>query len=112
VAAALSNPETAYVLLTTKGKPLCHSTMSKQFKWRAKRAGVRVHAAGALVGKENKSRVSTHWARRTVATSLRRKGVDTADVADLLNNSVQVVIEHYAASSTAKQHKVVAQIGY
>jgi hypothetical protein len=50
VAAALTSPESAYVLLTTEGKPLCHSTMSKQFKWRARRAGVRVHAAGAVVG--------------------------------------------------------------
>ena len=112
VAAALTSPETAYVLLTTTGKPLCHSTMSKQFKWRAKRAGVRVHAAGAVVGTENKSRVSTHWARRTVATSLRRKGVDVAEVAELLNDTVQVVIDHYAASSSAKQHKVVSQISY
>jgi integrase len=112
VAAALTNPESAYVLLTTEGKPLCHSTMSKQFKWRAKRAGVRVHAAGAVVGAENKSRVSTHWARRTVATSLRRKGVDVAEVADLLNDTVQVVMDHYAASSTEKQHKVVARISY
>ena len=112
VAAALTSPETAHVLLTTNGKPLCHSTMSKQFKSRANRAGVRRHAAGAIVGKENKSRVSTHWARRTVATSLRRKGVDLAEIADLLNDTVQVVKDHYAGSSTDKQHKVVARISY
>jgi integrase len=112
IAVALTSPETAYVLLTSNGLPLSHSTMSKQFKWRANRAGVRAHAAGALVGRENKSRVSTHWARRTVATSLRRKGVDIAEVADLLNDTVQVVKDHYAGSSTPTQHKVVAKISY
>jgi integrase len=112
VAAALANPETAYVLLTKTGKRLSHSTMSKQFKWRADRAKVRPHAAGAAVSKENKSRVSTHWARRTVATTLRRNNVDVAEVATLLNDTVQVVMDHYAASSSEKQHKVVAKLRY
>jgi tRNA pseudouridine-54 N-methylase len=100
------------VLLTKTGKRLSHSTMSKQFKWRADRAKVRPHAAGAAVSKENKSRVSTHWARRTVATTLRRNNVDVAEVATLLNDTVQVVMDHYAASSSEKQHKVVAKLRY
>jgi integrase len=112
VAEALADPQTAYVLLTKNGKRLSHSTMSKQFKWRAKRAGVRPHSAKAVVNPENKSKVSTHWARRTVATTLRRRNVDIADVATLLNDTVQVVVDHYAASSTDKQRKVVAQLKY
>jgi site-specific recombinase XerD len=112
IAAALADPETAYVLLTRNGRRLSHSTMSKQFKWRAKRAGVRPHAAGAAVNPENKARVSTHTARRPVATTLYRKGVDIADVARLLNDTVQVVVDHYAASSTEKQRKVAAQLKY
>jgi integrase len=112
IAKALADPETAYVLLTRNGRRLSHSTMSKQFKWRANRAGVRPHAAGAAVNPENKARVSTHTARRTVATALRRLGVDVAEVATLLNDSVQVVVDHYAASSTEKQRKVVAQLRY
>ena len=65
VRVALSDPETAYVLLTRTGRPLCHSTMAKQAKRRAGRVGVLRHADRSKVGKENTSRVSPHALRRT-----------------------------------------------
>ena len=113
VAAALADPETASVLLTREGRPLSHSTIAKQYKWRAKRAGVKLHGANAAVNYENKSRVSPHAARRTVGTSLRRNGTDLADIADFLNHSdLQTTRDHYAFSSTPQKKKVVAQLRY
>lgn len=111
--AALADPDTAYVLLTYKGLPLCHSTMAKQYKWRAKRAGVRAHGLNAVVGVENKSKVSPHAARRTAGTSLRRNGVELVDVADFLNHSdLQTTREHYAFTSTPQKRKVMDKLTY
>lgn len=110
---ALIDPETAFVLLTLKGKPLSHTTIAKQYKWRAKRAGVRLHSHSARVGYENKSLVSPHAARRTVGTSLRRRGVDIADLADLLNHKdLQTTREFYAFTSTPQQRRVVERLKY
>jgi integrase/recombinase XerD len=113
IRAALSDPETAFVLLTREGKPLSHTTIAKQYKWRAKRAGIKPHAPSARVGRENTSRVSPHAARRTVGTELRRRGVDIADVADLLNHKdLQTTREFYAFTSTPQQRQVVERLQY
>lgn len=113
VAAALADPEWAYVLLTKNGRRLSHSTIAKQYKWRAARAGVRPHSERAVVNYENKSRVSPHAARRTVGTSLRRSGIDVADVAGILNHSdVQTTLDHYAFTTTPEQRKVMSRLRY
>ena len=74
LAVALSAPDTANVLLTYTGQPLCHTTVAKQAKWRAGRVGVLRHADPSKVGKENTSRVHPHAFRRTSSTLLREKG--------------------------------------
>lgn len=113
IAAALADPDTAYIFLTRNGRPLSHSTMAKQYKWRARRAGVRPHSPNAIVGRENTSKVHPHAARRTAGTSLRKQGVDLADVADFLNHSdVQTTREHYAFTSTPQQKAVVAKLKF
>jgi len=43
IASALDAEETAYVLLTREGRPVRPSTLGKQLKWRAARAGILVH---------------------------------------------------------------------
>lgn len=75
IAEALRSDSTAYVLLTRQGLPLAHTTLAKQLKWRADRAGVlhvtlekRSDARG-----ENKSRISPHAIRRSVATMMRKE---------------------------------------
>jgi integrase len=113
VAAALADPDTAYVLLTREGKPLSHSTIAKQYKWRAKRAGVRPHSPNAIVGRENTSKVSPHAARRTAGTTMRRNGADFVDIGDFLNHSdLQVTRESYAFTSTPQKKAVVAKLKF
>jgi site-specific recombinase XerD len=113
IALALADPATAFVLLTREGRPLSHTTIAKQYKWRARRAGVRLHAPGAQVNAENTSSISPHWARRTAGTTLRRQGVDLADVADFLNHaSVETTRKHYAFTTTEAQRRAVAKLNF
>ena len=108
LAVALSAPDTANVLLTYTGQPLCHTTLAKQAKWRAGRVGVLRHADPSKVGKENKSRVHPHAFRRTSSTLLREKGVELADIADFLNHKdLNTTREHYAFTSTPRKRKTV-----
>lgn len=112
IAAALSDPETAFVLLTRNGRPLSHSTLAKQYKWRARRAGVRLHPEGAQVNAENTSEVSPHWARRTGGTELRRR-VDIAAAAEILHHkSLDTTRNHYAFASSEEQRKAVGKLSY
>jgi integrase len=108
MANALADPDTAYVLLTYNGNPLCHSTIAKQSKWRAARVGILPHADPTKVCKENTSRVHPHAFRRTRGTQLRARGVDLADIADLLNHKdLNTTRTHYAFTSTPKLRKTV-----
>jgi integrase/recombinase XerD len=105
---ALCDPDTAYVLLTRTGRPLCHTTIAKQAKWRAGRVGVLRHADPNKVGKENASKVHPHAFRRTAGTLLRRSGTDLADIADLLNHKdLNTTRTHYAFTSTPRLKKTV-----
>lgn len=108
VKAALSDPDTAHVLLTYNGRPLCHSTIAKQCKLRAARVGVLRHPDRSKVGKENWSQAHPHAFRRTAGTRLRESGVDLADIADLLNHKdLNTTREHYAFTSTPRLKKTV-----
>jgi integrase len=108
IRSALADRDTAYVLLTRNGRPLCHSTMAKQAKWRAQRVGVLPHADRNAVGKENASRIHPHAIRRTRGTQLRSQGVDLADIADLLNHKdLNTTREHYAFTSTPRLKQTV-----
>lgn len=105
---ALSHPETAFVLLTRNGKPLCHSTMAKQVKWRAARVGILLHPPSAHVGRENKSQVTPHAFRRSFAQIQRSRGVELADLADALNHKdVNTTRNHYAYTDTPKLRETV-----
>jgi integrase len=109
LAAALDDPETAYVLLTNSGKPLAASTIAKQVKWRAKRAGLKLHSATAPVGRENASRLTPHALRRSWATVMRNE-FDTAleDIAEMLGHeSVETTRKHYAFAASGKTRRVV-----
>jgi integrase/recombinase XerD len=105
---ALDDPDTAYVLMTYNGQPLCHSTIAKQAKWRAARVGVRRHRLGAPVSAENKSEVSPHWFRRSFAQIQRSRGVPLADIADVLaHKDLNTTRLHYAHTDTPRLRKTV-----
>lgn len=107
IAAALSVPETAYVLLTATGKPLAHSTIAKQVKWRAHRAGLGLHTDGSKVGAENKSRLHPHALRRSWATVMLNSGQATLDeIAEILNHSsTDTTKKHYAFTSSSRKRR-------
>ncbi len=112
LARALSQPD-ALVLISETGKPVQRSTIAKQLKWRAWRAGVGLHVDPTQVSEENKSVVSPHALRRTFATRLRAEGVKLEEVADLLNHrSVDTTRNHYGFASTPRQRQIVNQISY
>ena len=112
LAAALEDPETAYVLLSRTGRQLCGSTIAKQSKWRAARVDLLPHANPAAVSPENKSRVSPHAFRRSGAQNLRSKGVELADIAELLNHKdLNTTRLHYAYTDTPKLRKTVMALG-
>jgi integrase len=110
LAAALADPETAFVLLTYNGKPLAHSTPAKQLKWRAARVGVKPHRLAAVVGRENTSRVHPHALRRTWATRMLNEfNASLEDIADVLNHSsTDTTRKHYAFTSNERKRKTVA----
>jgi integrase/recombinase XerD len=105
---ALDHPDTAFVLLSRNGRPLSHSTMAKQAKWRAARVGILLHPAGAAVSYENKSQVTPHAFRRSFAQIQRKRGVELADIADALNHKdVNTTRTHYAYTDTPQLRKTV-----
>lgn len=109
LAAALADPERAYVLLTDAGKKLAHSTISKQLKWRAARVGLLAHADASSVGDENKSRISPHVLRRTFATLALNDGTPLEAIAEMLNHaSIDTTRKHYAFTSSEKKRQTVA----
>jgi len=107
VGAALADPETAFVLLTTQGKQLAHSTIAKQVKWRAARAGLRPHGHANVVGRENKSRLHPHALRRSWATEMLNSGKGTLDqIAEMLNHaSTDTTKKHYAFTSSSRKRR-------
>lgn len=108
IADALRSEETAFVLLTRNGNPVAKTTLGKQLKWRAARVnlltqGMRQDRAG-----ENKSRLSPHAIRRSVATMLRKEGKPLEDIADLLHHKdLNVTRTYYAHVDTPHMRKTV-----
>ena len=107
VAAALYDERTAHVLLTRRGRPVTVQTLGKQAKWRAARAGLRLHVSDNVY-RENKSQVHPHAFRRSWATLQRRRGVALEDIADVLAHaSTDTTRKHYAfPPSDAKRRAV------
>lgn len=106
---ALRNPDTAYVLLTRNGKPLSHSVLSKQAKWRAARVGIRLHPTGACVGRENTSQVSAHVFRRSYAQLERSRGVPIEDIAAVLHHKdINTTLTYYAYTDTPKLRETLS----
>lgn len=107
IAAALYDEWTAHVLLTRRGRPVTVQTLGKQAKWRAARAGLRLHTS-ENVYRENKSQVHPHAFRRSWATLQRRRGVALEDIADVLaHSSTDTTRKHYAfPPSDAKRRAV------
>lgn len=96
---ALSNDETAYVLLTRNGKRVHPETLTKMTKWRAIRAGVRVIPANgkwdAPGGKTSK--VSPHAFRRAWSTHALNNGIGLDVVQEVLGHAdISTTRKHYA----------------
>ena len=108
VTRALENPETAWVLLTRNGKKLSHSTLGKQAKWRAARAGLYPHPLGASVSYENKSQLSPHALRRSFAVLMRSEGTALEDIAEVLNQiDLNTTRNHYAFTDTPRTRRTI-----
>lgn len=108
IARALEDEETAFVLLTSTGRPVSKTTLGKQIKWRAKRAAILTHAVCPDKAGENKSALHTHAIRRSIATLLRKDGKSLEDIADLLNHKdMNVTRTHYAFTDTPEKRKTI-----
>lgn len=108
IADALASDETAFVLLTTNGKPVAKTTLAKQLKWRAARVNLLTKGAREDKWRENKSKLSPHAIRRSVATMLRKEGKPLEDIADLLNHKdMNVTRTYYAHVDTPDMRKTV-----
>ena len=105
VAAALADPETAYVLLTWQGLPVRKQTIAKQLDWRAARAGIELLP---VPKGERRTRVSPHVIRRSMATIMRMQGQDVFDISAVLNHKdPATTLRHYAfGSDKAKQRAI------
>jgi integrase/recombinase XerD len=113
VALALTNPRTAYVLLTRNGKPVSKTTLGKQLKWRAARAGILVQAQRPDKAGENKSELSPHAIRRSIATVLRKEGRAIEDIADLLNHrDLNVTRTYYAFTDTPEKRRTIEGLNF
>jgi len=103
--AARLNPDTDYVLMTRNGLPVSHSTVSKQLKRRAARAGLFVQNTNDL---ENVSAITPHALRRTFGTILLNDGHHLDAVADVLGHtSLETTRKHYAFSSTERRKATI-----
>lgn len=99
------NPETDFVLVTTRGKQLAPSAIFKQLKRRASRAGL---YALEPAHREHRSEISPHALRRTFATLLLNDGHHIDAVADVLgHSSIDTTRKHYAFSSNARRKATI-----
>jgi site-specific recombinase XerD len=112
LAQALANPETAWVLLTRNGKRLSHSTLAKQVKWRAARAGLYPHPPGVMVSYENKSQMSPHTLRRSFGVNMRAAGTPLEDIAEVFNHTdLNTTRNHYVFTDTPRTRKTINSYG-
>jgi site-specific recombinase XerD len=108
MARALANPDSAFVLLTSRGKQVTHSAIYKQLKRRANHA--ELHVLDPAHG-EHRSRVSPHAIRRSIATMLLNEGHPLDAVADMLNHrQVDTTRTHYAFATPARRRATIDAI--
>ncbi len=111
LAAALSRQTTAHVLLTRNGTPLPDHELWRSLKRRAAKAEVmlkppRRYPSGQLA--PNRSEITPHTLRRTMATTLLQIGIELDAVADLLGHaSVDTTRTHYAFSSNRRSQTAI-----
>jgi len=108
---ALSDPDTAYVLLTSNGKKLSPTTITRILKWRAIRANVAVIPAkgkgwDSPGGKT--SRVCAHALRRAWATHALDKDVPLEVIQEVLHHAdISTTRRHYAFSKPARARQAL-----
>jgi integrase/recombinase XerD len=108
LAAALIDPERAYVLLTRTGRQLAKGAIAKQLKRRATAAGI--HALQPAHN-EHRSKVSPHAIRRSVATMLLNSGEPIDAVADVLHHrQLDTTRRHYAFASNHRRKATIQAI--
>lgn len=111
---ALSDPDTAFVLLTYSGRRVHPNTITKTIKWRAVRAGVAVKDAPGVrdVPGGQTSQVSPHALRRAWADiALNEEGVPLDVVAEALNHAdVATTRRHYARTKPERARKAVRDL--
>jgi integrase len=113
---ALSDPDTAFVLLTRNGKPLGGDSIAKMLKWRAIRAGVGVIPAkgkwDAPGGKT--SRVCPHslrraWAQFALNDPDHPQPIDVVS-AVLRHSDISTTRRHYAPTKPDRARKALVTV--
>jgi integrase len=103
---ALSDPETAYVLLTRTGKRTSPESVYKMLRWHAIRAGVGLYKTNARWDAPGgiASRVSPHALRRAWATIALNDEELPIDVVSevLLHREIATTRRHYAPTKPAR----------
>lgn len=111
---ALSDEETAYVLLTCNGKPMHPNSIAKTLKWHAIRAGVGVKKAkgrwDAPGGKT--SRLSPHAMRRgwaTIALNDEELPIDVVSQV-LKHKDITTTRRHYAPTKPERARRALREM--
>ena len=108
IAAALRDPARAYVLLTKHGRPLAKGALSKELQRRA--ASIDLYRLDPA-HREQRSRVTPHAIRRSVATMLLNNGEPIDAVADVLHHrQLDTTRRHYAFASNRRRKATIEAI--
>lgn len=111
---ALSDPESAFVLLTRTGKRVHPNTIGKMVKWRAVRAGVAVMDAPGTrdVPGGQTSKLSPHALRRAWAhIALNDEGVPIDVVSEVLNHAdISTTRRHYAPTKPERARNAITEM--
>lgn len=105
LANALTDPATAYVLLTRNGKKTADSTILRALKWHAIRAGVGVINARSKWDSPGgkTSELTTHSLRRAWATHALDQGVPLHVVQEVLGHAdISTTRRHYARTKSGR----------
>ncbi|MEZ5078103.1 MAG: tyrosine-type recombinase/integrase [Solirubrobacterales bacterium] len=111
---ALSDPETAYVLLTRNGKRTTPQSIHKMVKWHAVRAGVGVRKASGRwdAPGQQTSRVSPHAMRRAWATvALNDEELPIDVVSEVLKHrDISTTRRHYAPTKSDRARAALIEM--
>lgn len=111
--AALADPERAFVFMTRNGKAPCGTSIAKQLRWRAVRAGVAViEAKGRWDAPGGKtSRLSPHSLRRAWASHAFHDADDPVqleDIADVLKHEdLKTTRAHYIQAKPERARRAL-----